>query len=653
MTAVNDPRAPLHTGSGDMYINPNVILRHVEDAARNAWDARWMARDELRWLKQRFAEPGRLGAARNVLGDSRTLLLLGPAGSGRRTAAKMLLNERTDASTPFGFLLDEADDPSSRLSPSRVEIGHRLLLDLSHSDAETLQARQRELTAFRDAIEQRDACLVVVLPNDLDHHLDAGLLRHVVEIEHPHPRTALERQLGPEGIELTEDDLNTDLLAPHLAGAMRDIAELAATVVRARDEDPRGSASIWLKEAVTAVPDRQREVAEQVEATSSARQRAVLFAAAMCEGASTDGVFFAAQALLELQELTAREGPRLEQTGYHEQLRQLVITVRANHRVGFARYAYDRAVRAHFWDNYPDLRESFSRWVGEALRSAELTHPDRESLVERFLEQALRSGAVEGVRSLVDRWSNPTRFGGPSYWMQFATRALMAGLNDEQHGRRFRRYLYDWSRNTELATHAGHLLVHLCTEVIAPNFPEQALVRLHHRARRETGDELPTARSALLDLTSRNCLLLRMLLDRLSRGCDTWSVDLPLFLEAADPVQLVQTGSRSHPLAAEPAVRSHLIHGWRTAMSRRPDLAWPVVRTWLQAAKSAHRPDLLLRVLVEAAGHDIRLLGALHVVTRDWSSSDAGNADIAARTAQHIDAALGIDAADHSFQDAS
>src|SRR5699024_4892736 len=124
----------------------------------------------------------------------------------------------------------------------------------------------------------------------------------------------------------------------------------------------------------------------QIAHHSSMRKRAVLLAAAMCEDASPDAVFFAAQELLELLELTDREGPRLGQQGYREQLKDLVIEIRADHRIGFARYAYDHAVRTHFWDNYPDLREMFSEWVGEIIRSVQLTHADRESLVERFLE---------------------------------------------------------------------------------------------------------------------------------------------------------------------------------------------------------------------------------------------------------------------------
>ena len=653
MTEINDPQGPIHTGPGDQYISPTVIWKHVDSATRNAWDPRWIARDDLRWLKQRFAEPAGLGAARSTLSDNRTLLLSGPAGSGRRTAAKMLLDERADASTLPGFLLDEADDPTIKLSPARVEVGHRLLLDLSHSDTETLQARQRELPGFRAAIQQQNAYLVVVLPTDLDHHLDAELFPHIAEIDWPHGHTVLQRHLAAEGVQLTEDDLNSDLLTPHLTGAMRDIAALASTVAKVRAHDPRGCSSTWLKEALTAVPDRQREVAEQVEASSSGRERAVLLSAAMCEGASTDGVFFAAQELLELQKLTAKEGPRLEQTGYREQLRQLVITVTANHRVGFARYAYDHAVRTHFWDNYPDLREPFSQWVGEALRSAELTHPDRESLVDRFLEQALRSGSTDGVFALIDRWADPTKYGGPSYWMQFATRALMAGLNDEQHGRRFRRFVYEWSRSAELPAHVSQLLVHLCTEVIAPSFPEQALVRLHHRARRETGDESPTARSALLSLTSQSRVLLRLLLDRLVTGFDSFTVDLNLFLEAVDPWQLTDTTTRSQPLAADATVRSHLVRGWHTAMSRRPDLAWPTVRSWLQTAGFLDDPDPLLSILAEASGHDIRLLGALHVVTRDWSRSDTNGSDIAARVSHRIDTALGIQTADRLFQTAT
>lgn len=643
MTEIHEPHGPLHTGEGHQYLGPTVVINHVESVTRQGWDLRWMAKDDLRRLRQQFVPPPSLGPARDKLHQNRTVILIGPSGSGRCAAAKMLLAELGDDSASFSPLLDEADRVFDRLNPARIGFQDRLLLDLSDSDEETLRARQRELPTFRAELERQDAYLVVVLADEREHQVDTELAHYMVKIGRPRGHVVFQRHLAVEGIRLTDDDLRSEALAPHLASGTGDIAILARKVIQQRDADPHGCASTWLKQALADDSSRQRDVAEQVNAASPARDRAVLFAAAMCEGATTDGVFFAAQGLLE-QVNTSGEKPRLEQPGYLQQLKELVKEVQINERVEFARVGYDDAVRNHFWDNYPDLRSVFSRWVGETLKSGYLTQIDRKVLVQRFLGQALRTGSVQDMISLISRWVNPAEHGGPSYWIEFATQALIAGLTHERHGRHFRSLVYDWSRNADLPEHIGQLLVRVCTDVIAPSFPEQAVVRLHQRARRESGQRSPTARDALLSLVSRRRLLLRLLLNRLAASFDNhnWPADLHLFLEAADPRQLIAADGRSQPLAAEATARSHLVDGWHNVMTSRPDLAWPTVRNWLQAGTLTKSPDLLLTILVDGAHRNVRLLGALYVVARDWSQSEPGRPRITARLSRLIDAAQGI-----------
>ena len=88
-TEVHDPTGFVHTGTGDIVVN----LR--ESVARRVRGSRLVPRDDVSWLRRRFADPEHLGSARDKLLLNRTLLLAGPPGSGRRTAAKILLNEHT------------------------------------------------------------------------------------------------------------------------------------------------------------------------------------------------------------------------------------------------------------------------------------------------------------------------------------------------------------------------------------------------------------------------------------------------------------------------------------------------------------------------------------------------------------------------------
>ncbi|MBA8825017.1 energy-coupling factor transporter ATP-binding protein EcfA2 [Saccharopolyspora lacisalsi] len=642
MSEVRDPWGPVHTGGGDQY-----VMNLVAGATRQARGARGTALDDLRWLKRRFVPPEHLGAARSWLSENRTVLLAGPLGSGRRTAAKMLLNELTDEDGSFRILQEELE-----LDPAEIGVRYRLLLDLSHSDEETFRRRQRELPGFRAALQRCDAHIVVVLPDGFEHHVDPVLSSHVVRIDRPRSQLVLQRHLEAEDIQPIGSRLGSTDLKSHLSGPMEDVAELVRLVVRVRDTGREGGLSAWLDEAVMAMADRSDEVAQQLKDHSSGRERAVLFAAAMCRGSSSDTVFFAAQGLLESLELTEEERPRLEQRGYVEQLDGLEIEVGAHSRVGFSRVAYDRTVRAHFWDNYPDLRRSFCQWVDRVIRLDWLEERERRDIVERFLEQALRTGCVGHVMWLIEQWTRPDQRGGPTRWMQFAAQALVTGLNDERHGARFRELVRGWSREFDLADHVGQLLVHVCTEVVAPNFPEQALVRLHQRARRENGAGAPTARQALCELTAGSRMLFHRLLDQLMSGFRDrqWQIDPYLFLDVIDPWRLTAADSRSHPLAADASVRSQLVYGWYTVMTHRPDLAWPVVGEWLPAAGQIAVPDMLLSILVEAACYDVRLLGSLHVVARNWSLSAVGRPDVAARLSRFIDMAQGIHSAEFTFR---
>jgi hypothetical protein len=644
--------SPIHAGSGDLNINYYTIHESVKSQARGP---RLTLKGDLRWLKRRFEPPPNLGAARAKLHETRTVLLTGPPGSGRRTAAKMLLNELTDEHTPFSVLDDEAHDRGDRLESSKVHLRHRFVLDLSESSEDVFRARLRDLPSFRAALQQFEGYLAVVVPDGLQHHIDADLAQLVVRIDRPRGDLALQRHLEAEEIFLSERQLSSTEISRYRSAPMSEITILARMVVRARGADRSNDVETWLSEAISARMDRRDEVAEQLEKHSGGRRRAVLLAAAMCRGASSDAVFFASHRLVSSLGLDGRESPRLEQDGYRTQLDDLSIDVAPNNRIEFSRFSYDRALREHFWDNYPDLREPFCRWVNDIIHIEQFSRLDRENLVDRFVVQALRTRSPGHVKWLIDRWIYPGRNGSPNSLRDYGVRALLAGLNDERHGRFFRQLMYEWSRRNDLPGDVGQILVEVCTEVIAPNYPEQAVVRLHHRARREDGTGDPTAQKALLELTAGSSLLFRLLLERLTTDLaksQHWSTDLHLFLAIADPWRLTDSNARSKPLAADRTIRPQLVFGWRTAMRSRPDLVMPALHGWLDAAGQTAPYDVLLGVLVDAASPHLQLLASLHVAARDWSHTKAGRPEVAVRLSQLIDRAQGVRLADYALDHA-
>ncbi|WP_245560383.1 hypothetical protein [Actinopolyspora halophila] len=608
--------------------------------------------DDLERLERLFVWPPCFADAKAQWDKVRTVLLHGPTGSGRRSAAKMLLHGLADGTSSFAELVEEASSVEGKLTSDKVAYGQRLLLDLTQSDADTLNARRRELPTLRAALGGQGAYLVVVLPYDRKGWAEEELASQTVEITRPPGHAVLRRHLEEAGIALPEEEELDPELLQHLDGPLRDIAKLASLVARARDDRPDWEVSEWLHAALAAVTERREEAAEQVARNSRARQRAVLFAAAMCYEASADAVFFAAQHLMELLGLTDREKPRLEQRGHLSQLEDLgVRTDQHGQRVVFDSFAYDRALRYHFWENYPDLRTSFCEWIDGAISSVSFTHHDRQRTVQRFLENALRAGWVLGVAKRIAQWSNLDEQLYSGYWMQFADQALVTGLRDVDHAASFRQLVYHWARYEDLPQQVGQLIVHVCADVIAPDFPEQAIVRLHQRARREVDPAEPTARQALRGMALADRGMLRRVIHRFAaefRESRWWKVDLDLFVEMLDPGCLLDDGGATKPLAAESVVRSELVLSWRTMMDNRPDLTWSTVRWWLEAAGRSPSRDLLLWILVEAAGHEIEALGKLHVTARDWSQVSGGDPGVAARLTQLIDSYQGIDDVDYT-----
>ncbi|NHD17800.1 MULTISPECIES: hypothetical protein [unclassified Actinopolyspora] len=652
MTDIDEVYGHVHTGSGDQFIEPKVVMNFLRETTEYMRESGVISRNDLGWLKRLFVPPQGFGLARERLSDTWTVLLHGPVGSGRRSAAKMLLHELSDETSSFAEFTEEALSAEAKLFPDKVGYGQRLLLDLTRSDPDTLSARRRELPALRAALDEQKARLVVVLPYDGKDWADEELARQFVEIARPSGHVVLRRHLEEAGIALPEEEELGPELLQYLTGPLRDIAKLASLVVRVEKDHPDWWVSEWLHAALAAVTERREEAAEQVARHSEARERAVLFAAAMCYEASADAIFFVAQNLMELLELTGREAPRLEQRGHRSQLEDLEVRPEQHgERVGFASFAYDRALRSHFWENYPDLRPWFCKCSENAVFSAWLSRRDRRNLVDRYLEHGLDTGCVEGVIQTINRWSDTERNSSPAYWMQFADQALVIGLNDQRYGTRFRRLVYDWSCDENLTAPVGQLLVHVCTEVIAPEFPEQAIVRLHQRARRETDPAEPTARQALRGMALADRGMLRRMIHRFAtefREPRWWKVDLDLFVEMLDPGCLLDDGGATKPLAAESVVRSELVLSWRTMMDNRPDLTWSTVRWWLEAAGRSPSRDLLLWILVEAAGHEIEVLGKLHVTARDWSQVSGGDPGVAARLTQLIDSYQGIDDVDYT-----
>ena len=138
---------------------------------------------------------------------------------------------------------------------------------------------------------------------------------------------------------------------------------------------------------------------------------------------------------------------------------------------------------------------------------------------------------------------------------------------------------------------------------MAINNPDEALVRLHHVARRERGT---LAQDALLDLARSDRRFFRQLLSRLAEQSpqSRWlAANVELFLQLTEPKALTNLGERKRALIQETAVQRWLITGWQFVFAQTLPPTWcQPTRQWLvhAADDEAHR-HILLDVLIAAA----------------------------------------------------
>ncbi|WP_406165110.1 hypothetical protein OIE52_50425 [Streptomyces canus] len=630
---VEQPGGPVHAGSGDLY-NYTVNMGPGDQEAPGR-SPRRIADDQLRLLRQQFVDPAGMGMARRVLDASSTVILHGPPGSGRTAAACVLLYEVHQGCGIFRELLP-GEEEGALTDPGLVGVGDRLLLNLAEADVSQWAQTRKDLSALRKAVQEQQAHLVVVMPHD--GALESHLQPYRADIARPPAMEVFRRHLRLHRIPYEEYRLPAPALDEFLAEQppMEEIAHFADRVRRARAASAVGDDfAAWCEQSRDARTQWRKEVAELVATKCAAPQRALLFATAMLHGAHADVVHRGSALLLSTLNAPRDETPLLAGKDLAERLAEIGAAAGPDGRVRFDRLDYDAAVRAHFWDHMPDLRHLFSSWTAQSteLDDPHITSDLRKRLVSRLADQYVRTGRGNDLAFLAEKWSAaPTSRAR----LEAAVETLACGLSDPRYGRSLRMLVYSWCKGKQLTGNLAHVLLRVCTDVIAPAHPDQAVTRLHHLARRERG--ATPALDALCRLAVTSARLRRRMLDRLTCHSAAPAVDARLFLRIGDPVALTDPAGAPRPLIDEKGVQDCVVAGWAEALARLPQPHWqPYAERWLHTAWTAdnHR-DRLLALLVDAAGRNGRTLAALYSAARAAEPTAPGGRASGAATTERL-----------------
>ncbi|WP_342776409.1 hypothetical protein [Streptomyces armeniacus] len=609
---------------------------------------RAVAREHVGRLRQLFIEPHGFRQAHSTLSRMGAVLLTGPPGSGRRTAAMMLLSKLFHDSDDFHEITLDEGDPS--LDPDLIGDNDRLLLDLSLCEESRYPKAQAKVAAFLPLLRARGSVLVVVLPHHLEQRPHDDFSLYTVEIERPRGAALLWRCLRLAEIYPAPEELREPKLAEFLDSSpgMETITSFADLVVRARRRSRQHEGfPAWRDEAIRALLNRSRNAAADI-VLHDGQRRALCLSTAMLHEAPPDEIFSANEELLCVLRQPVDERPRLDHTDLTRRFSDIKAQPDGYGRVQFDLLAYDAAVRTHFWTYYPDLRPQFRTWVGRCVQRPTLGRQARSSLIYRFAEQCLRVDRPDDLTGLVCQW---TAAGKSDHLLEAGYLALMHGLEHERYGARFRHELWEWSREPNLSESLARVLTSVCSEVVATRHPDQALVRLHHLSRHRCNSAADNARNALLQLVRPDNRLWRRLLHRLCRDLPRIAQerDAAVFLELATPSRLTDSGSRTRPLITNAEIRTQLLTCWTAVVHQQPRTFWePYAQRWLTAAsEDILNRERLLDILVDACAHESRALSQLYVVARDWaarsqSDSRASHTEVSSRLSTKLRAVLGV-----------
>ena len=255
------------------------------------------------------------------------------------------------------------------------------------------------------------------------------------------------------------------------------------------------------------------EVQELIAKLSDGPQRALLLTVAMLHGAHADVIEQAATSLLEKVEQPPDERSLLERAALDERLDGIDAYRDDAGNVNFKVLGFDSAVRSYFWTQMYDLREPLQDWLDDVIDSPVPSEADRDTIVRNFTEQCLNDRYKPILATLAEKYVSN---GGKSdSRMIAAARILHYGLQDEHCGRFFRREVYEWSRRDGMSDQLAAVIVAACRDEISATRPDEALVRLHHVARRKSGCG---AYQTLVELVSADRRFLRQMLSRLGAG---------------------------------------------------------------------------------------------------------------------------------------
>ncbi|GAA4049100.1 hypothetical protein [Nonomuraea soli] len=530
---------------------------------------------------ERFVPPTTgLRDAAAKLAELGIVVLLAPAGSGRRTTALRLLCDTRGPSDLYD--LEAAwQRPNVKCLQNLPDGG--FLLDLSEpADKPAKRGFGTELLQWAAQRKQQGSRIVIITTHNTwsgpwaDEARDA-----VVELGSPDAKTLVERELAVRGVAEGSKILDNPIYKPIWDSAPRaeDACRLAKMIASSATADPRHIIDQYQgwKSFFDTFPQKLHA-------------RIVLWSGALCNGGRRESVLRMSDALIG--ELGDDRTPREILGGDISSKRFASAFIKENgDRVELdpGKQGLSSSVLRHFWQEFPTQHKRFVGWA--TSQAAELPADDAALVVDALVDLGIHYRAGEVFKQLRDTLAPKRR--------ALAVRALSTAALDERFGSYMRSRLYTWLYGSPTQD-VIDLVAEVCGGSFGAKMPGPALARLRLAGERSVFASEAVS-TAWVCLATAHPQLVRA-------AIESWLADgrypragLVAFmaLAATSAGSALLLGEDGHELRSD-ETHAMVVTSLRRALAE-PDampIADSIIRTWAAQAEQRTLPgDVLIDLL--------------------------------------------------------
>lgn len=572
---------------------------------------------------QRFVEPSeteRWKAAQVALQNNGLVVLLGPVGSGRRTAALRLLKLVLPPGSSLSYLEPNWSEPKTKYLPRQS--GRGSVLDMSFpAPGSPDESFGRHLVEYgRTCLDHGQFTVVLTTAEVWTGELAEQTQALTFRFAPPDARALIAQDLRLHGLLDRERWLSAEeSLFPSILDSQLSPSEALRLSRLIRDagtleslKEPLQEFTGWRThiEGTLLYPPKENNLPDVLTA------RTVLWSAALLDGAPARSVIACSDLLLRLLKVSREPADIARDATLPKKLEAAHVGLQGNRVVlDSKRHGLDTAILRHLFQQFPGLHGVLLNWVSGLLGDTSVPKVDLGHAVTRLVTLASDLTDTHLLKAVAS--------GLPATRRSLAVEAVTTAALSPEHGAYVRNQLYRWVKGKPSGEILS-LVAETCGGELGLQRPGIALTRLCLVAEHAPHD-CPELTKALSQLAKAHPT-------EVIEAVHTWLDDAELsnagrraFLALADCAQgrtliLGENGERLNI----PEDRARLVRVWRMAVKGQ-ELDSPVGRTlreWGELMNSGVLPTGTDYLLAEVLEPSLSLLamGLLSNETPAWQS---------------------------------